>query len=183
MDAEQFARLVRSLSASPSRRAVGHALLGITAGSFLAPVIDSVSGLAKKKRKRRKKKRKKKELCLESHDGTCHKCAPQDTYCSINDYGIVPRCCSFVSREVCTSCGCVPETRTHCCVTPTKKFSCEPDSVCCDDGCCRQGERCCEGGTAPGCCPQGEHCCGDDCCDNPACDRSSGGCFPKFVQT
>jgi hypothetical protein len=179
VDIERFASLVRSLSASPSRRAVGHALLGITAGSFFAPVIDSVSGLAKKKRKRRKKKRKK-DPCIESNGPRCEPCKPEDEYCPISDYGIVPRCCSFANRELCTSCGCCPEDFTLCCVSPKAKTCCHKDGECCGDyGCCLPGSKCCPGGTFPGCCSNGEYCCGDDCCDNPACDHSFGGCWPK----
>jgi hypothetical protein len=37
MNVQRFASLVCSLSSTPSRRAVNHALLGLAAGSFLAP--------------------------------------------------------------------------------------------------------------------------------------------------
>jgi hypothetical protein len=156
MDRERFEGVVRLLGTTPSRRAVNRALLGLMAGSFFVPLIDSATGLAKRGRRHKKKKRKKKELCLESHNGTCHKCEPQDTYCPIRDYGIVPRCCSWEKRELCTSCGCCPEDFTLCCVSSSAKTCCHKDGECCgEDHCCLPGETCCNG---EGCCGPGEEC-------------------------
>jgi hypothetical protein len=167
MNVQRFASLVCSLSSTPSRRAVNHALLGLAAGSFLAPVIDSASGLAKKKR-RKNKKRKKKDLCVASHDGTCHKCAPQDEYCPIADLGVVPRCCSWEQREFCTSCGCCPEGWNLCCADRRKKSCCESDGECCGGNCCHPGTRCCYNGGKYNCIAE------DMCCDDE--ERCGGEC-------
>jgi hypothetical protein len=151
MDAERLASLVRSLSTTPTRRAVNRALLTLVAGTALAPMIEATTGDAK--RKRRKKKRKKRRPCIESHNGTCHPCAPQDEYCPIDK-----TCCSWEKREWCSSCGCCPENFTLCCVgADDKKWCCEGGSQCCGNGtCCSAGSKCCNGG---GCCKNEDVCC------------------------
>ncbi len=56
MDTDYFASIVRSLTVTPSRRAVGRAIAGLAAGSYLAPLIGAMDVEAKKKKKKRKKK-------------------------------------------------------------------------------------------------------------------------------
>jgi hypothetical protein len=54
MDASRFEMLRRSLSTSPSRRAVGHGLTGMILGGLLGAPRERQSAVAKKKRKKKK---------------------------------------------------------------------------------------------------------------------------------
>jgi hypothetical protein len=175
MDVERFASLVRSLSAAPSRRSVGRAVLRLTAGSVFAPVIDSLSRVAMGKHRHHKKKHKK-HPCAASYGPTCHQCAPQDEYCEIDG-----NCCSFERREFCTSCSCCPEGQNLCCVDQHGKSCCELDGCeCCGSDCCHPGTKCCffSDGTHSmhSCCDADAVCCSDGCCSagHKCCD--GGGC-------
>jgi len=57
MDANYVASLVRALSRTPSRRLVMRITAGLTAGSFLTPLLGIRDGEAKKKKKKKKKKK------------------------------------------------------------------------------------------------------------------------------
>jgi hypothetical protein len=72
MDADRLNSLARTLATIPSRRVVTRALVALTAGSVLAPVIGHARVEAKKKKGRKKKQKGKCEV-----DGAC----PRDEIC------------------------------------------------------------------------------------------------------
>jgi hypothetical protein len=161
MDASELTDLVRMLAAAPSRRAVSRAIVALTAGSFLAPLLEVADAAGKKKHKR---KRKKKKTGCKSGTKKCGaQCIPGGNCCTAADCEDDEAC----QNGACTA-TCVPQ-----CTGKT----------CGDNGCggscgdCEGNESCLEGSctTPPPTCSDGikngsET---DIDCGGPTCPRCS----------
>jgi len=169
MDPGRFDIVVRALFAAPSRRAFNRALVGLTVGTFLAPLMrvsDAAAGNGKKTHKHnhhRKKKRKKKPS---------HQCPARYEFCPAGQGGSAAgdysECCNSATDpesgnpyEFCTDCGCCAYGFSKCCASAGDGLCCQSDAKCCpsDDfketACCTQQDVCC----GAGCCEPGSICC------------------------
>jgi hypothetical protein len=189
MDIDHFASIVRSLSATPSRRAAIRGLAGLTAGSFLAPFSDSTTAKRRGGKKGHRKKRKHKPQVCSQGGMHCDRECGDGTYVC----GVDGRCCR--SDGCFQACGCCPEFGTECCAGPLNHLCHNPiQEQCCPVqpggllvGVCPRplvckgssivgAPWCCESGSVEclpgqGCCPQGNYCCDGRCCDNPECQE------------
>jgi hypothetical protein len=183
MDIERLASIVRALSTTPSRRRVSRVLAGLTAGSILAPLVDPITGEAKKRKKKKKCKGGKKKcgkICVDiqndanncggcgkqcangqaCEDGECQE--PPPPQCAAGEIACEYLCCS-ATQECCGN-GLNPL-----CYDPATE-SCCPDwqgfgTV------CPPGTRCetfddpyDTVGAYPFCCPSGTTTCVHGCC-------------------
>lgn len=173
MDGYRFASLARDLTQAPSRRAVGHALLGLMAGSVLAPLLGLAGAEAKKKKGHKKKIKNKKEWICKGLGYV---------YCP----GVgEPNDCCWQDRDypaICTACGCCSAGES-CCLGGVDRACCAADETCCQGPngeayCCGPDEMCCGGACVPKdyqscggvyCCHPFLTCCPDNrsCCFNP----------------
>jgi hypothetical protein len=175
VEPDRFDSVVRTLFSTPSRRA----LVGLTVGTVLAPLLrvgDAVAKDGKKthKHKHHRKKKRKKD--------PSSRCPKNYEFCPAGEYS---ECCAknpnpqYDPAEVCTDCGCCAfdfskccpsagaglccNSNDKCCYADDFKTSacCGPQDICCGAGCCNQGETCCTS-TGPNpfkyCCAQGLTC-------------------------
>jgi hypothetical protein len=190
MDTNRFEEIVRTLATMPSRRAVIQRLVGLTAGSLLAPITRVSDAAAKdgkkahkhKEHRRKKRKKNKSDRCPRKYE-----------YCPAGEYS---ECCrtaiggvSGNPFEVCTACGCCAYHFTTCCGSAGDGLCCHDSQQCCysddfkESACCEPKEVCC----GAGCCGPKEECCkttGENpyryCCAEGLTCKPSGG--PTCVQ-
>jgi hypothetical protein len=176
MNADRFDALLRSLTATPSRRGVAHALAGIIVAGTLDPLFGLTDAAAKKK----KKKRKKKPPVSLTPPITC---TPNcfDRTCG-ND-GCDGSCGECGAGFLCQggNCACPPGTKTcgascvpttACCPPCTGGQSCLSNGSCatpCVDGGCSGGDCLCAQANAEGF----RHCVVRNTCDGPPCLSSA----------
>jgi hypothetical protein len=192
MDTSRLEDIVRSLAATPSRRAVSRALLGLSVGTFLEPLLrlsdaEARNGKKTHKHKHNRKKKRKKNLPDRCPGGG-------QEYCDAGEYS---ECCSNAvdpesgnPYEFCTDCGCCAYGKAKCCPSAGDGLCCDSDAKCCysddfkESACCGPNDKCC--GAA--CCDGGEECCkttGDNpyyyCCAQGLTCKPSGGntCMAK----
>ena len=168
MEPDRFDNVVRALFSTPSRRAVNRVLVGLTVGTFLAPLMRLSDAAAKdghkphKKKHHRKKKRKK---------NPSNQCPPKYEFCPAgrdgSKAGEYSECCKknpdpqYDPAEICTECGCCAYGASKCCASAGDGLCCNSNDQCCysddfkDSACCGATDICC----GAGCCNQGEACC------------------------
>jgi hypothetical protein len=157
MDADRFDDVIRTLTASPSRRTV----LGLTLGGTLGSLLGIADADAKKKKRKKKKKCKGKKKCGK-------KCIPLTSCCTSADCGGGGATCQN------GTCAC-PAGEKNC------QGACIPEIDCCTNADCGGGDLICEDG---GCvCGGGALDCSGSCCqpDDEICKQpdavcQSGGC-------
>jgi hypothetical protein len=186
MPIDRFAAVVRTctIARDPTRRDLARALVGLAAGTALAPLFDPMANGALAKGKGKKKKKKGKtppppspppppscalqcgfDCCPQTQPECCH--ATGQTLC----YGAGETCCPNLggqSAEVCP-----PGTRCEFIDDPDDTLG--PYSFCCPASHATCGYGCCPPGTV--CCPVA----GDfgrvwKCCADSSCDELSTEC-------
>jgi hypothetical protein len=185
MDLDHVAGMLRTLATTPSRRTVTRGLVGLAAGSVLAPLLRlseaDANGKGRKRGRRRKRRNKDKVKPKPPQ------CPAKTALCTA---GNVPECCSTVvepgeedPNEICTECGCCDRGYTYCCPgrdellccknsdrcaygPDFQPFCCPPDWTTCGPivPCCAPGSFCCPNG---GCCSDGATCCPNGGCAYP----------------
>jgi len=178
MDGTRFESFTRALTATLSRRAVTRALVSLTAGSVLAPLLrltdaDAKGNKGKRKRKKRKKNKPKTQRCGRNaawcEAGTFSACCStvidpgEDDFTEIctHDCGCCDRgfsfCCAGRDEVLCCAnsdrCAYGPDFQPFCC--PPEYTKCGPVAPCCppDSFCCTNNGACCPNGSE--CCPNG----------------------------
>lgn len=182
MDTDRVATVVREFARLPSRRAVARALVGLFAGSLLAPHLgmgDAAAGNTHNHKHGGKRHR---------HKQPSTKCPRSFAHCSAGDFS---GCCNTATDpgsgdpvEVCTECGCCQTGSSKCCPGRDYGLCCPSDLKCCysndfsEIGCCEQADTCC----GPGCCYKDQECCQTTengqpsyyCCPRGACGPAGG---------
>jgi hypothetical protein len=182
MDIDHIAGMFRALSPTPSRRAVTRGLVGLAAGSVLAPLLRLTEADAKgngRKRGRRRKKRNKDKVKPKPP-----RCPAKTALCTA---GNVPECCSTVfepgedePNEICTECGCCDRGFSSCCPGRDELLCCRNSDKCAygpnfQPFCCPLDYETCVGMDVP-CCPPGSFCCPKGCCADGTTCCPNGGC-------
>jgi hypothetical protein len=185
MDIDRLTSMVHALSATPSRRRVSRVLAGFTATSILAPLVDPISGQAKRKKHKKKHKKKKKhqeddlpQCLLECGDTCCTEAQPACCNGTVSPLCYDPAtesCCPDLGGQFGAACpfgtSCEFFDDPYDTLGPSS-FCCPSSTTTCVDGCCPDGTVCCPYDTGFG---VGANCCADSSCDEVATDCMSNG--------